>query len=88
MIKIIMFRRLFIKRIKPTELGRWNYQAPMVKADLANCDSCGSCGLENIYLAQKNKKNNVIKKHFENHSDKINEEAKIINENNEKSKVS
>ena len=48
--KIIMFQRLFIKRIKPTELGRWNYQAPMVKADLANCDSCGSCGLENIYL--------------------------------------
>ena len=74
-----MFRRLFIKRIKPTELGRWNYQAPMVKADLANCDSCGSCGLENRYLEKNNK---------ENHSDKINEEAKIINENNEKSKVS
>ena len=59
----------------------------MVKADLANCDSCGSCGLENRYLEEKQKKNNVIKKHFENHSEKIKEESKIINKNNEKWKA-
>ena len=82
-----MLRRLFLRKIKPTELGRWNYQAPMVKADLANCDSCGSCGLENRYLEEKQKKNNVIKKHFENHSEKIKEESKIINKNNEKWKA-
>tara|TARA_B100001175_G_C19321174_1_gene547820 strand:+ start:85 stop:357 length:273 start_codon:yes stop_codon:yes gene_type:complete len=41
-----MFLKLF-KKQKPTQLGRWAFNSiteTQRKIDLANCDSCGSCG--------------------------------------------
>ena len=42
-----MLRRLFTKS-KPNKLGRWQIADAAVqhrKVDLANCDSCGTCGV-------------------------------------------
>lgn len=41
-----MLRRLFTKN-KPNKLGRWQIAEAAIqhrKVDLANCDSCGTCG--------------------------------------------
>jgi len=43
-----MLRRLLFKPVKQNMLGRWSVDVPDTtinrKIDLANCDSCGSCG--------------------------------------------
>ena len=44
-----MFKTLF-KNKKPVKLGRWghhNFNEIVKKIDMANCDSCGSCGKKN-----------------------------------------
>ena len=43
-----MLARIF-KKQKPLPLGRWafnSFNETQRKIDLANCDSCGTCGLE------------------------------------------
>jgi len=45
-----MFLFKIFKKQKPTPLGRWalnSVRETQRKIDLANCDSCGTCGLEN-----------------------------------------
>lgn len=52
-----MFLKLF-KKQKPTQLGRWAFNSiteTQRKIDLANCDSCGTCGQKEYT------KNTVIK---------------------------
>ena len=52
-----MLSRIF-KKQKPIPLGRWAFNSlneTQRKIDLANCDSCGTCGLEDY------KKKTIIK---------------------------
>ena len=45
-----MFLSKIFKKQKPLPLGRWAFNSmteTQRKIDLANCDSCGTCGLEN-----------------------------------------
>ncbi len=53
-----MFR--FLKSFKPVVLGRWSTNKPtsaMLRSiDLANCDSCGTCGVpEKLVIKIKEK---------------------------------
>lgn len=55
-----MLRQLFnLKPQKPLPLGRWTTQTTMNemerRADLANCDSCGTCSVPENYIQKTSK---------------------------------
>ena len=75
-----MFKTLF-KKQKPVKLGRWghhNFNEIVKKIDMANCDSCGSCGKRNDTEINDSKKNNNTAK-FINYKNFIMINDDIIN---------
>ena len=51
--------KTFLKKQKPVKLGRWghhNFNEIVKKIDMANCDSCGSCGEKNGIKIKVNEK--------------------------------
>lgn len=63
-----MFKRLFIKQ-KPVKLGRWahnKFDDIVKKVDLANCDSCGTCGKSTKIKIKVNEKKLINSKNIKN----------------------